>query len=256
MTALRVKQLTIAIGDHLVCEDFDLEMRAGEHWGVLGGNGAGKTTLLHTLAGLREPDRGEIQLEQQDLKHFTRFDLARKLGVLFQDSVDSFPSTVRETVLTGRHPHQGFWSWGRSADRLMAETALEQLQLLEMQYRQVDTLSGGERRRLAIATLFLQDPEIWLLDEPTNHLDPHHQIRTLDLIHTRIKQKNGVLLMVLHDVNLINRYCTHAVLMLPKNKTISGPITEVINKTSLELLYQHPVTELVDEKQGRWYFPA
>lgn len=255
MTSLSAKGLTVQIGQKLVCTDFDLQIRPGEHWGILGGNGVGKTTLLHTLAGLRKLIKGRIMLDEIDIKRYRRRRLARKIGVLFQDSQDTFPSTVKETVLTGRHPHHSFWSSGRREDVELADAALEQLKLLSMQDRQVDTLSGGERRRLAIATLFLQDPKVWLLDEPTNHLDLRHQIQTLDLISRRVKNREGALLMVLHDVNLINRYCSHAVLMPDRGRAICGPVSTVINRENLEALYQHPINELPCADKNL-YFPA
>ncbi len=255
MTRLSAQGLTVRVGQSVICRDFDLEIKSGERWGLLGGNGVGKTTLLHTLAGLRKPVNGRIMLDEIDLNRYRRLPLARKVGVLFQDSRDTFPSTVKETVLTGRYPYHSFWSPGQHEDIDLADTALEQLKLLTMQNRQVDTLSGGERRRLAIATLFLQDPKIWLLDEPTNHLDLRHQIQALDLITQRVKDRDGTLLMVLHDVNLINRYCSHAILMLGRNQTTSGLASTVINKENLETLYQHPINEVTTGKKNL-YFPA
>ena len=255
MTLLRAKGLTVRIGQKLVCKDFNLQISAGECWGILGGNGVGKTTLLHTLAGLRKPVSGQIMVDGVDLQRYKRLHLARKLGVLFQDSQDTFPSTVKETILTGRYPYHSFWPPGQSEDVALADTALEQLKLLEMQDRQVDTLSGGERRRLAIATLFLQDPRIWLLDEPTNHLDLHRQIQVLDMIDKRVRDRDGALLMVLHDVNLINRYCSHALLMPDREQTLCGPVSAIINKENLETLYQHPINQLSSGGQN-FYFPA
>ena len=255
MLTVNAEALTVRIGQKLICRDFDLEIRAGEHWGMLGGNGVGKTTLLHTLAGLRKPVSGRIMLDDIDLQDYRRLHLARKAGVLFQDSQDTFPATVMETVLTGRYPHQSFWSVGQREDVSLARTVLAQLNLAEMRDQQVDTLSGGERRRMAIATLFLQDPRLWLLDEPTNHLDFHHQVQVLDLVKQRVSEGNRALLMVLHDVNLINRYCTHAILMPGEGKLLCGKIEAVINKTNLENLYRHPIREISGDDRN-YYFPA
>ena len=124
-----------------------------------------------------------------------------------------------------------------------------------MQDRQVDTLSGGERRRLAIATLLLQDPGLWLLDEPTNHLDFHHQVQVLDLISQRVRDRHGALLMVLHDVNLLSRYCTHAILMPGRDQLLCGEVSEVVSKASLEHLYRHPIHEIASAGR-KYYFPA
>ena len=252
---LMVEGLTVRAGAKPVCRDFNWSLSAGERWGMLGGNGVGKTTLLHTLAGLRKPFGGSIRLDDIDLQQYPRRRLARNIGVLFQDSQDTFPATVKETVLTGRYPYQSFWPGGARADVALADEALAQLQLLTMQNRQVDTLSGGERRRLAIATLFLQDPGLWLLDEPTNHLDFHHQIQVLDLIVQRVSARNGALLMALHDVNLLSRYCSHALLLTGDEEILYGEVAAVINKPNLENLYRSPIRELSDEGR-KYYFPA
>ena len=255
MLTVNAEALTVSVGQKLICRDFDLEIRAGEHWGMLGGNGVGKTTLLHTLAGLRQPVGGRILLDDTDLQDYRRLHLARKVGVLFQDSQDTFPATVKETALTGRFPYQSFWPGGQREDITLADTALAQLNLEPMQDRQVDTLSGGERRRLAIATLLLQDPGLWLLDEPTNHLDLHHQIQVLDLISQRVRERGGALLMALHDVNLISRYCSHAILMPGQAQLLCGRVAEVINKPNLEDLYRHPIHE-ISSAGRKYYFPA
>ena len=252
---LNVEGLTVRIGQRQICDDFNLQIRPGEHWGILGGNGVGKTTLLHTLAGLRKPVSGRIMLDNIDVRNYKRLHLARQVGVLFQDSRDTFPATVKETVLTGRYPYQSFWPPGQREDSVLADLALERLNLKLMQDRQVDTLSGGERRRLALATLFLQDPGLWLLDEPTNHLDFHHQIQVLDLVGQRVRERNGALLMVLHDVNLISRYCSHAILMLGTERILRGEVAAVINKANLENLYRHPIHEL-SSGDRKFYFPA
>lgn len=236
--------LTVRIGPHWVCRDLDLQLGPGESWGILGGNGVGKTTLLHTMAGLRKPVGGRVAIDGVELRHCQRRHLAQQIGVLFQDAHDAFPASVLETALTGRHPHHSFWSFGQRKDVALAEQALARLQLLAMRDRQVDTLSGGERRRLAIAALLLQDPKVWLLDEPTNHLDWRRQIQTLELMSARARERRGALMMALHDVNLLNRYCTHGLLMLGAGRVLLGPVAAVVNKENLEALYQCPVNAL------------
>ena len=246
MTRLRAQALAVRIGPHWVCRDLDLQLEPGEAWGILGGNGVGKTTLLHTLAGLRKPVEGRIAIDGVELRHCSRRHLARQIGVLFQDAHDAFPATVLETALTGRHPHHSFWSFGQRKDVALAERVLARLQLLAMRDRQVDTLSGGERRRAAIAALLLQDPAVWLLDEPTNHLDLRRQIQILELLsaRARARARQGALMMVLHDVNLLNRYCTHGLLMLGEGRALLGPVAAVVNKENLEALYQCQVNAL------------
>ena len=253
MTVLQSKSLSVSIGHKPICTNLDYDLNPGECWGLLGSNGIGKTTLLHVLAGLRKPDKGNIFLDDQEISKYQKRNLARKTGVLFQDSEDIFPSTVIETVLTGRHPHLPFWSFESSDDFRISEETLGKVALTEMIHRQVSTLSGGERRRLAIATLMVQDPEIWLLDEPTNHLDLRYQMILLEMIvHYAAETERGML-MVLHDVNLVLRFCTHAMLMIDHQSILCGSVQEVITLENLQRLYQHPFRKIEDDGTRLFY---
>ena len=214
----------------------------------------GKTTLLHTLAGLHAPQAGTIHLEDQLLSAMSRRHIAQRLGVLFQHNQDPFPSTVQETVLIGRHPYLTAWRWEGEEDRLQAHHALAQMELVDMALRQVETLSGGERQRLAIATLLAQDPQLFLLDEPANHLDFHHQIMVMNLLVQHVRQMYKALLMVLHDVNMVMRYCDHVVLLVGDENILSGTTDEMLTRENLEKLYKHPVHCI--EAQGRRIFVA
>ena len=242
MPLLGTQALDVAIAGNPICSELDLEIRAGQCWGVLGRNGAGKTTLLLTLAGLRPAQQGEIRLDGESLHNLPRRRIARRLGVLFQDYSDPFPATVLETALIGRHPHLGRLDWESARDLSLAREALRQVGLEDFEQRPVGTLSGGERRRLAIATLLTQDPALALLDEPVNHLDLNFQIRMLDQLSQRAKRDGGAVMMVLHDVNLAHRFCDRLLLMFGNGETQQGPASEIATEANLERLYDHPVT--------------
>ena len=251
--------LSVSIGGKQVCANLDFTLEAGQCWGLLGINGVGKTTLLHTLAGLRPADRGSVMLEQQNITELPRRSVAQQLGVLLQDDTDPFPGTVLETVLMGRHPHLGRWQWESEQDLALARQALTEFELEALCERQINTLSGGERRRLALATLFTQDPQIFLLDEPTNHLDPHHQIQLLTQLRARIRSNKTEsprgLLMILHDINLTTRFCDHVLLLYGEGDVCCGPIEDVLSPENLSRLYGHTMTAVAGPN-GPIYIPG
>ena len=236
--------LTVAIGGKQVCADLDLDILAGERWALLGINGVGKTTLLHTLAGLREPAAGDVRLNGQPISAMPRRQVAQRLGLLLQEEGDAFPGTVLETALSGRHPHLGRWQWESAADIALAERALAQVGLQGLETRQTQTLSGGERRRLSLATLLTQDPQLFLLDEPTNHLDPHQQITLLKRLVAQTRDETRGLLMILHDVNLASRFCDHVLLLFGNGESLHGATAAVLTAENLQRLYGHPVVTL------------
>ena len=252
MSGLEAAQLGIRIGGVAVCSQLDLRINAGESWGILGRNGAGKTTLLHTLAGLRRPDRGSLMLDGTPLPRLNRRSIARHIGVLLQDHQDAFPASVMETVLTGRHPYLGALQWEAAADYAAATGALRAVGLEGMETRDIASLSGGERRRLGIATLLAQDPNILLMDEPTNHMDFHHQILTLDLLKQRTRDGVKSMILVLHDPNLALRYCDHFLLLYGAGETLQGAAEAVLTQPNLERLYGHPLQALQGPRGTVW----
>ncbi|VAX03867.1 hypothetical protein MNBD_GAMMA20-453 [hydrothermal vent metagenome] len=246
--------LTVEIGGKQVCNDLNFDIHAGQCWALLGINGVGKTTLLHTLAGLRAPTAGQVLLNGQAIDTLPRRQGARQLGLLLQEEGDAFPGTVLETALSGRHPHLGRWQWESVADITLAKRALAQVGLAGLEPRQINTLSGGERRRLSLATLLTQDPQLFLLDEPTNHLDPHQQITLLELLIAQVYGEARGLLMILHDVNLASRFCDHALLLFGNGESLHGPLSKVLTAKNIEHLYSHPVIKL-DGPRGPVYLP-
>ena len=245
---LAAHNLTVQIGERLVCRNANLEFRQGECWGILGVNGAGKTTLLHTLAGLRVPDSGEISLNGTPLSRMSRRHIARQLGLMPQDTPDPFPANVLDTALIGRHPHLSRWQWESSEDIQRARAALAQVDLAGIEQRSVTTLSGGERRRLALASLLVQAPGLLLLDEPTNHLDLRHQHHLLQILRQQAHDGAGIV-MVLHDINQVVRYCDHVLLLFGNGEICQGLQSEILNAEVLSCLYDHPVIELALEQQ-------
>lgn len=237
-----------------MCANLNVTLSAGENWVILGANGSGKTTLLNTLAGLRAPDGGGVSLDNSEIETIHPRARARRIGVLFQDSESAFPSTVLDTVLTGRYPHLDRWQWESEQDYRAAVTALEAVGLGSLAQRPLATLSGGERRRVEIAALLAQNAPICLLDEPTNHLDLRHQVQILELLADRAHRPGHLNVFVLHDVNLASRFGTHGILLFDNGECLHGPLPDMLNRHNLERLYHCRLREIRDGTAG-WFLP-
>ncbi|MFA7619543.1 MAG: ABC transporter ATP-binding protein [Thiohalomonadaceae bacterium] len=240
MSTLRAEGLSLAVAGRTLCADLDLAFAPGECWALLGRNGAGKTTLLHTLVGLREPQAGRVYYDGRPLSQWRRRALARHLGLLPQDNADPFPATVLETALLGRHPHQGLWAADSSEDRALARAALAAVDMAELEARSVARLSGGERRRLAVATLLTQDSAVLLLDEPINHLDLRHGVGVLTRFRALADSGRSVI-MSLHDPGLAARWCDRVLLLYGDGRWAAGTTAEMLTEENLGALYGHPV---------------
>lgn len=243
--------LRVSVPGRVLVEQLDLTLDSGEFIAVLGRNGTGKTLSLLTLAGLRPPDAGEILLGAHNIASMRRQLVARQLALLTQDTDDIFPATVMDTALIGRHPHLGRLSWESTHDHEIAEAALLATGIADLAGRDVLSLSGGERRRLAIAQILTQAPGVYLLDEPTNHLDPQHQLDTLRIFRRAADDGAGVIAS-LHDVNLAARFADRCLLLFGDGRWELGPAAEILNESRLEELYATPM-EAVDWRGGRLF---
>jgi ATP-binding cassette subfamily F protein uup len=190
---LNLKQVDKGYGSRSVLHDITLGVSAGERIGVVGQNGGGKSTLLRLIAGVEQPDAGGL----------TR---AGDVGVALlgqQDELDRH-TTLGEALVGERVEHE--WAADRAfrgvLDGLMGGVGLERFPA------GMDTaiagLSGGERRRVALARLLLDPPELLLLDEPTNHLD----VEGVDWLASHLAQRRGSMLVVTHDRWFLDAVCT------------------------------------------------
>jgi len=254
MSELKCNSLNLGIAGVQVVRDFNFELKPGCFWGLLGSNGAGKTTLLRSLAGLYPPQDGRICFQSRPIDELPRRLLARHVGMLQQHTAYVFDSSVLQTALTGRHPHLGYWQREGPADIDKALAALDSVDLSGFAERSVTGLSGGEARRLAFASLLVQEPEIMLLDEPTNHLDLRHQVRIMGMIRERSIGQGGTAIAALHDVNLAARYCSHVLMLFGGGEWSAGRTADMLNETELEKLYGCPV-ERLDSPGGYRFFP-
>jgi len=255
MTSLVCQSLDVSIAGQAVCNDLDLELAAGQFWGLLGPNGIGKTTLLKCMAGLTLPDAGTVLLQNQAIEKLPRRVIARLLGMLQQHTVYVFDASVLETALTGRHPHLSYWQREGADDKQKALEEIWAVDLAGFEARSVTGLSGGEARRLAFASLMIQEPAILLLDEPTNHLDMKHQVRIMNRIDKQVKEERRSALTALHDVNLAARYCSHILMLFGNGEWRAGPADELLTGDLLEKLYQCRV-ETVETSSGRRFLPG
>ena len=248
---LRAQAVSVAVGARQLVAALDLQVRPGEFLVVLGRNGSGKTLTLQTLAGLRPAAAGTVELDGMPLDVLGRRRVAQRLGVLSQDSEAGLGGTVLESVLIGRHPHLGFLQWESAADRELALDCLARVGLTGLAGRALDTLSGGEQRRAAIAAVLVQQPQLYLLDEPTNHLDPHHQLAALELFRD-LTRTGASVLATLHDPTLAARFADRVLLLFGAGDWRAGTAQELLTAQSLGELYQTPMLQL--EAAGRRVF--
>jgi iron complex transport system ATP-binding protein len=233
---LECRGIHVCVGSRMLVRGLDLELHPGTLLAVLGPNGSGKSLSLHTFAGLRAPKAGELLISGRRVSDWPRRALARELALLPQNVEDPFPASVIETVLLGRHPHIARWQWESARDLAIASEALVSVGLAGYEERDVLTLSGGERRRAALAAVLAQTPRIFLLDEPTNQLDPNHQLEALQLLRERA-DGGAAVIATLHDPNLAVRFADAALLIGKDGNWQCGPVADILTAPHLSALF-------------------
>jgi iron complex transport system ATP-binding protein len=221
--------IAVRLGDVDALNGVDLATQPGRVVGLIGPNGSGKSTLLRCLYGLLRPDRGAVLIDERSVDSLSRREIACAVALVAQEGVDNGVGiNVGEFVLLGRHVHRGDLQGFTSADRDVAEDALERVQLSGLAGRALHELSGGERQRVMIARCLAQQSQVMLLDEPTNHLDIRYQHEILALL----RRLPASIVVVLHDLNLAARHCDHLV-MLDRGDVVAEGLPDVVLDPSL-----------------------
>lgn len=251
MTArLAAEGIACAYGNHTVLADFSLAAEPGTVTALLGPNGAGKSTALRALARLLRPRRGAVTLDGRDVWQLLRRAFVRHVAFVPQTEAAAWPMTVEHAVLLGRVPHRGWLLPYTPEDREALGTALRQVDLEALRARNLDTLSGGERRRALLARALAQDAEVLLLDEPGAHLDLRHQVELFDLLARLARERRVAVVLSLHDLNLASLFADRAVLLHGGRILAQGPCQEVLTPDLLRRTFGIPVEAVPHPRHG------
>lgn len=198
--ALEIEELSVYYGEDCALENISLNVEQNEFLGIIGPNGGGKTTLLKAILGLVQPRAGMIRILGE-----TGDKARRSIGYVPQFSRFDrrFPISVEEVVLMGRLAGRSPWfvRYGR-ADRGMAASLLERLEIADLGRRQIGQLSGGQLQRVMIARALAVEPRILILDEPTASVDSASKTRIYDIL--RDLNREMTILIVTHDLSAVS----------------------------------------------------
>ncbi|GAA4385812.1 ABC transporter ATP-binding protein [Hymenobacter koreensis] len=201
---IRVEHLSKSFGDNHVLQDFSLEVGKGENVVVLGKSGSGKSVLIKCMIGLLPVDEGRVTVLGQDvaaLDHDALDQLRARVGFLFQSNALYDSMTVRENLLFPLRRHWLAHRRGEEAE--LIKQALDDVGLGHTADMMPAELSGGMRKRIALARTLILRPEIILYDEPTTGLDPV-TAREIDQLIREVQQKyNTSALIISHDMNCV-----------------------------------------------------
>jgi len=207
--------------------DVSILVAAGEHVAIVGPNGAGKSTLLLHLNGILEPSTGTLSIGGLGVVPDNLPEIRRRVGLVFQDPDDQlFMPTLLEDVAFGPLCHGA----GNAEAEVLAREALESVGLSQVDaHRPAHHLSGGEKRRAALATVLSMDPGVLALDEPSAALDGRGRRQVASILRAR----HQTLLVVTHDVEFAAAICSRTILIDDGQLVFDGHTSELLDDAKL-----------------------
>jgi cobalt/nickel transport system ATP-binding protein len=218
-------------------QGISLEIPRGDHVALVGMNGAGKSTLLHMLAGLLYPTSGQVLFEGMPLTHehiehdaAFRRGFRSRVGILFQNSdTQLFCPTVREEVAFG--PLQVL---GRDEAMARVDEMMGRLEIGRLADEAPYALSGGEKRRVALASVLVMRPEVLLLDEPATNLDPRTCDFLFDILDEVVADPERTVITATHDLEVARELAPRCVILSPDHGIAAdGPAEQTLGDDDL-----------------------
>lgn len=243
-----------------VLNDLSVKIPRGSLVGILGPNGSGKTTLLRLLGGVITPWHGQVTLDGSELRSMKRAALARRTAMVPQETHPAFDYTVLELAMMGRYPHlEGFEIEG-PGDLAIARQALRATGTLHLEHRPFQTLSGGEKQRVIIASALAQlSPatgtsravtDVLLLDEPTASLDLAYQFEIRSILASLNRERGLTIVISTHDLNLAAALCRSLILLDRGRILAAGDTASVLTPSLIRQLYAVDVEIAQHERAG------
>lgn len=215
-------------------DDINMEIETGEFIGLIGHTGSGKSTLVQHLNGLIKPTSGKIIIDGIDITEKTvkLSDIRRRVGLVFQyPEHQLFEETVYKDIAFG--PRNLGLSESEIDERIREAMEVVKLPFDELKDRSPFELSGGQKRRVAIAGVFAMKPEILILDEPTSGLDPQTRDEVLEEIKTLHDRYKNTIILVSHSMEDVAKLVSRIIVMHGNKIILSGTPREVFREVEV-----------------------
>ncbi|WP_339017570.1 metal ABC transporter ATP-binding protein [Fusobacterium animalis] len=226
MNAIEIKNLTVAYGENIALEDFNLDVEIGSLMALVGPNGAGKSTLIKTILKFLKQITGEIKISKKSLAYVPQ-----------RNSVDwDFPTTLFDVVEMGCYGRVGLFKRVNKEEKVKVLKAIEQVGMLDFKDRQISELSGGQQQRTFIARALVQEADIYLMDEPFQGVDSTTEKSIVDILK-KLKSDGKTLLVVHHDLQTVPTYF-ESVTFINKTVIASGKVEKVFTQENIDKTYR------------------
>jgi iron complex transport system ATP-binding protein len=215
-----IKNIVAGYFGKKVLNNISFSINNGDFFGIIGENGTGKTTLLKVLCNLIKPYSGTIYIKNKNIDYFSKNELSKIISFLPQNMNTDFDFTVYDFIMFGRYTYMNILKIPSKNDCIELKKTIKILNINSLLQRKINMLSGGERQKVLIAQVLVQNTDIIILDEPTSHLDTVNQKYVFEILKKMNEKYNKTIIITLHDLVSIKKFC---------NKIISMPSCKILN---------------------------
>lgn len=229
---LKVENLSANLNGKVLLEDINIQVESSKLNIILGPNGAGKSTFLKSLAKIID-SKGKIYLDNKDISN-SSIELVSKKAAYMGQFNEGTNLRVIDVLELSRRKYSGIFLNKR--DHEIIEQNIKEFGLKPFLYRDIDSLSGGERQKIFLAASLIQKPRVLLLDEPISHLDPKNQIEILQIIKEKTVKNDLIVFVVLHDLQNALHYGDN-IMMIKNSRLLHFKESSFIDEQMINDLY-------------------
>lgn len=252
---LHFSNLSFSRKENRILQNINLQFNVGEFIGIVGENGAGKSTLLHLLAGILTPESGSRTFLEKSYDEWIEWELRSHLGFVFQNPEHQF---IADTVFDELSFGMRLNGIPEKEIKQQVDSLLTKFDLLEHKWSNPFSLSGGQKRRLSVATMLDKTPKLLLFDEPTFGQDARTTKQLMNMIMT-LKNNGTTIVFVSHDMDLIDQYCERVIVLDQGTIQFEGPPNELweqehlMKNAHLRLPYRIRIQKELTKIRGEKY---
>ncbi|OBW91395.1 iron ABC transporter permease [Gallibacterium genomosp. 3] len=235
IASLRVDKISVRYNNgHTAIRDMSFQLDGGTICGLIGVNGSGKSTLFKSIMGLITPQQGKITLSDLSVKEALKQHLIAYVPQ--SEEVDwQFPISVYDVVMQGRYAHMNFLRIPKKDDKDAVMKAMQRVDIVHLQDRQIGELSGGQKKRVFLARALAQQSRIILLDEPFTGVDVQTELAIIELLQ-KLREEGCLILVSTHNLGSVPDFCDQVVMI---NRTViaSGSMHSTFTQENLEKVF-------------------
>ncbi len=234
---IKTEHLSAGYNKKIILSDVNLNLKKGNVVTLIGPNGSGKSTLLKTLCAQIKAINGKVCIVDKDIDKYPNSFIAKQIALVTTERIRPELMSCRDVIATGRYPYTGKFGFLSDTDWAMVYTAVKITGCESIVDRQFNSISDGQRQRVMLARSICQDTDVIALDEPTSYLDMYYKIELLRNIYNLAHVHNKLILMSLHELDLVKSVSDFVVCVDGCKVCKTGTVDEVFADGFIQKLY-------------------